>query len=739
MVGRSKASSQDRRKKPHPLSGLISLSGSDARRVSGQLAASRIAIFGLEGHGADLAVLLAQCGVGSLTLADPFPCLRENLTLSLIYRPVDVGKSRQVGVARRIKASRAGTSISDIGRQEVTAALVDAVVESVDLVVSCFDRGFRSVDYWINRAALKHGRAALFSELSSATATAGPLVLPGRSACYMCYRMRELACAPNLSLALAREQLLDAERNPQLHQREVIPALSQSVASTLCMEIVKHLLHLPGRSLTGAILSINPIDLQTVLHPVLQQPKCSDCIDRGRRLNGGADGRSPGPVEQLRSILCMADQLVSRRVGLVKELRLIEKDYHDPALPLVAQAVLANSSFDDGIENPRTATSGKGATLGEAHASALGEAIESYCGEMWSSQAITWGTRGEIRGITLDPRELVLFRDDQYPVLPYSRYTDGLRLGWIQARSLLTEQPVQVPAISILPVIRSDAGELLFQPTSCGSGAGVSQTEAHLRAVLEIIERDAFAIAWLNRLPGRRVDPTTHPDPAVRGYCAAIARREGAIYLIALPTDSLANVFLAVALGGEQKIPAAAIGLGAGLDAVAAARSAIWEAEQVRVILTAQLRDERHLQRLMLLNDAPEEAVMPDDHSLLYSHPSQTAKLGFLLNSPTQDFDWGADAERQMDQRSPETILGTLLDDFRAREFDVLALDITAEDIAGLGLHATRVLVPGYQPIHFGSEARLGGRRLYNLPIQLGLRKKPIATERLNLYPHPLG
>jgi ribosomal protein S12 methylthiotransferase accessory factor len=56
-----------------------------------------------------------------------------------------------------------------------------------------------------------------------------------------------------------------------------------------------------------------------------------------------------------------------------------------------------------------------------------------------------------------------------------------------------------------------------------------------------------------------------------------------------------------------------------------------------------------------------------------------------------------------------------------------------------LGLRTVRVIVPGFQPLHFGHEPRLGGRRLYELPRRLGISEVPARPELLNTDPHPLA
>ena len=51
-----------------------------------------------------------------------------------------------------------------------------------------------------------------------------------------------------------------------------------------------------------------------------------------------------------------------------------------------------------------------------------------------------------------------------------------------------------------------------------------------------------------------------------------------------------------------------------------------------------------------------------------------------------------------------------------------------------------RAVATGLQPIHFGhGEARLGGRRLYEVPQILGYTTRSTRADDLNPCPHPLA
>ena len=65
-------------------------------------------------------------------------------------------------------------------------------------------------------------------------------------------------------------------------------------------------------------------------------------------------------------------------------------------------------------------------------------------------------------------------------------------------------------------------------PGSCHLQRARRRTDARGRGTVRHLrgaERDAVMIAWLNRLPGRRYDAASHPDPAVRQLAKSYRRR----------------------------------------------------------------------------------------------------------------------------------------------------------------------------------------------------------------------
>ena len=183
----------------------------------------------------------------------------------------------------------------------------------------------------------------------------------------------------------------------------------------------------------------------------------------------------------------------------------------------------------------------------------------------------------------------MLFADHQYDALPYQPWQPETELEWVPADSLVTGEEVWIPLLATHLGYRPPTEAALFPATSNGFAAWPDRAGATLRALLEVIERDAFAIAWSHRLPGHCVAAADVPDEQTRAIASAYARRGVEVVVHLLPTDTVATVALAIMWSAQA--PNAVIGVGAALDPIVAARSAVFEAGQVRPILRTRLRD----------------------------------------------------------------------------------------------------------------------------------------------------
>ncbi|TCC42906.1 TOMM precursor leader peptide-binding protein [Kribbella capetownensis] len=591
-----------------------------------------------------------------------------------------------------------------------------ALMAGADLVVAAGDGSLPVLHQWVNAVGLELGVPTLHVELQAAGATVGPLVLPDGGPCYLCWRMRALSCVDDFSSAMALEEALDARRFVDAAARPVLPALLPMVTAALMTEVFALTLSIAAPRLAANVLTLDALVGGEELHPVIPHPDCPACAKNDRP-----------PVEaETTDFEDIAGRAVDSLCGVVRRLVPFPKDIDEPERPYVVQAELANAGFrTDG--DPFVVCSGKGWTRRQARDSALGEALERHAAMTWRPERTITSTYDGLDRPGLHPRDLVLFADHQYGTVPFQPWRPETEVEWVPGLSLVSGDEVWIPLLATHLGYRPPPSAGLFPTTSNGFAAGPDFDGATLRALLEVIERDAFMIAWSHRLPGRCVAAADVPDEQTRGIAATHARRGIEIVVHLLPTDTVAAVALAVAW--SDRMPAAVVGLGAGMDPAAAARSAVLEVGQARPLLRARLRQPGVRARMAGLVAMPAKVGSLGDHSLLYAD-SAVGGMRFLREAPRQpwpDIASPGPADSAVLIKSLAEVAG-----------DVLAVDVTTPDVAELGVRVVRGLVPGFVPIWFGvNQARLGGRRLLEMPSRIGLR--PARLDHLNLDPHPMA
>lgn len=426
----------------------------------------------------------------------------------------------------------------------------------------------------------------------------------------------------------------------------------------------------------------------------------------------------------------LSEALISRRSGVVTELVPQKRGPDEPAPPHLWNATLAHHSFRNAPVVTRMAA-GKGRTEAEAKLSALGEAIERYCAVRWDQSRVRVG-RPSANALT--PPECVLYSEAQHAAgCTFAQWRAESDTSWVSGVELPTGAPVDLPASLVYLIAPPPRhGDNFTEITSNGLAAGKDLTQAIIGGLNEIIERDAFMITWLNRLPATEIATPTrgcHAAAIIRHY----ARFGVSVRLLSLHTDQAPFVVMAVAEDPTDGGIFRMIGLGCDVDPVTAVDKAVFEMCQLRPGMKMRMQAPDYQTRL--LSYAAVQTL--DDHPLFHAIPAHAAEFDFLAQT-------GAVVEldkldRPADTR-PAAVLERIAEAATATGARVAYADITTPDIAALGPRVVRAFISGFQPIHFGfAQGRLGGRRLYEAPVAWGMRDTPLNEAELNQCPHPLA
>ncbi len=717
---------------PHFNNFLDSL-GLNLKEVNNFLKEKNVGIIGLDGLGFYVLEQLIQYGICNFHIADTSLIEDSDLYIFPFLNNNDIGKERQEIIKKELNKKYTHLDISLI--DNLSKEELRTFVKDCDIILGCFDKDFVASNYWINEISLELKIPSIYAEIKGQKCLIGPLVIPEITPCYMCYKMRGIACEDNFEEAMAYEEYSNAIKKSNFSKRSFFPSNINIVASILNIEVIKLLLALDLPSLKNKLLEVDAFKLTSKTHNILVKPDCPIC-QKKKQFRKQYNLNDLLQLNSFEGVIKEHEKtLVSNKTGIVKFYNLFKKDISEPNIPFIYRADLANHNFIPNLEVGDTTCSGKGLTIEKAKISALGEAVERYSGAVYNSDEVVYEVIENLSGEKLHPKRLVLFDSHQYPNLEYSQYQENNKIGWTKAFSLLHEKSIWVPAISIFMdyKIRTH-DEYLYPVTSNGLGAGATLLQAILSAALEVIERDIFIITWHQKLPCIRYNPLTIPMSDIVKYCRMYLSRGVELSLFRLPTDFPCYVFLAIAQQVLGDGPAIVVGLGADFNPQKAAASALIEAGQVRPALRKRTRLEETKTRLAELINDPNKVKELEDHDLLYSSPTQTHHFDFLLNQPKINFDLKEIKISKKEQ------IKLLLEHVKKINSDLIYYNLTPIDMEKLNIHTARVIIPDLQPIHFGAnKIRLNGKRLYELPFNMGLKKSINDRTLINLQPHPLA
>ncbi|WP_158887336.1 YcaO-like family protein [Amycolatopsis anabasis] len=255
--------------------------------------------------------------------------------------------------------------------------------------------------------------------------------------------------------------------------------------------------------------------------------------------------------------------------------------------------------------------------------------------------------------------------------------------------------------------------------TSSGLAAGASTTQALLRATQELVERDAFTVAWLRSLAPRRI-----PLPAE--LSEPVARIGGRIAAFDLTPAYSPHPVVAVAgtlpLGGR---PRATLGLACRADPGEALHKAWLEWTQGTVFLAVWLAE--HPDTVL----SPAEVTDFDRHAAYYStRPRDWAALPWWRGP-----EGAAPPPSPASGRGAAAELTELVDALTGAGIRLAYRELTTPEAAWAGLRAVRVLAPELVPLHADHRwPHLGGGALdFRYPGASPAGPYP------NPFPHPLG
>ncbi|MFT3854507.1 MAG: YcaO-like family protein [Ilumatobacteraceae bacterium] len=365
-----------------------------------------------------------------------------------------------------------------------------------------------------------------------------------------------------------------------------------------------------------------------------------------------------------------------------------------------------------------------------ARRAAIGEAVEWYCASLVPADLPLVSAEEIAPTERVNIADLALYRPEQTaaPGFPFRAFTGDVRVRWVTGHHL-DGQPCQVPASLVYLGYGSGptANETLTNlPVNAGVAAALEPAAALSAALAEVVERDALAEAWTF---GQPLVPLTIPD-ALHAQLAADDQTTWRFYR--LPS----SVEVAAVLAVVHRPCDAVFGVGAAVrgDGEAAARKAAAEAMVAASgCIEINRADSRQCARLIddggPLSPWRADRRYRDSYRADWRDAVDIACHAQLYVDPEMQHRALDRLDTLAGVRRPEPLLAlpalelsTLPDLLHERGFSPIVCDVTTPDVASLGWHVRRAVVPGLRatgPAAFPYLGETARSRTHDLPLHL--------------------
>jgi ribosomal protein S12 methylthiotransferase accessory factor len=362
---------------------------------------------------------------------------------------------------------------------------------------------------------------------------------------------------------------------------------------------------------------------------------------------------------------------------------------------------------------------------------AIAEALERYSAGNFLGEERKCARASELIGDVLDLETIARCSEREYsdPRCPFVRPDPNAEIRWVRGYNLATGDPVWVPAVMACYNLSDLAPqEKFWYQISTGCAVHTDPAEAILRGTLEVIERDAIALIWLQKFSPPRLaqDMIAQWGDYEFGEVADLLswseRHFIDTYLFNATTDLKVPIVYCLQIARYGSLAHQVVGCAAARTLASAARKAVQETILIR---TSFSEDDA-------VPASPDEFRFLKDGGRYMGVPERQGAFAFLFDGDGRV----PRAEVLNLPEDPREALVTLRSLLSAKGMSAFVVDRTPTELSELGLTAVNVIIPGLQPMSlrpFGMF--LDHSRLRQAPEALGITALP--EESMNSWPQP--
>jgi ribosomal protein S12 methylthiotransferase accessory factor len=356
---------------------------------------------------------------------------------------------------------------------------------------------------------------------------------------------------------------------------------------------------------------------------------------------------------------------------------------------------------------------------------AIAEAVERYAGQELFGEEMISASANELGESAIDVNRIPRCSErERQNWARFRNFDPGSKIRWVRGIDWLTGREVWVPAVMACYMVKEIyQSERFWNPISTGYAAHSDPAEALLRALCEVIERDAIEIVWRQMLSLPWVTPKHYSD-SVRWLCAASSRQFIDTFLFDATTDMGVPTAYCVHVAPYDGSARQLVGCATRRTFDEAAEHAILETFQVRDAVRSEEED-------------PEDSCSSGsiiDGARYMAKQERSPAFDFLL----KDAEGRAAEPANGIPQETAAALAWIKSRLSSKGMQAVVVDRTPDELADLGLTALCVIIPELQPMSVTGRGQYHAHpRLYEAPHLMGYRS--LSEEELNPWPQPLA
>lgn len=363
---------------------------------------------------------------------------------------------------------------------------------------------------------------------------------------------------------------------------------------------------------------------------------------------------------------------------------------------------------------------GFGSSINEIEAKfyAMAEAIERYCTLKEKKEEYIRGSYLDLKPNAVDPLLFLSFTDKQLKNAKFERFRfdENTIFNWIPVKSLFDDSEYLIPAQLIYANYDHDKWKepVIRFPTSTGAACGSTVQNAITTGLREVIERDNYLINLWNGLAPSQINLSE--IESVRELLNEIKQKGIEVYCLDLSLDFIeivAGIFLVDRSGNG---PALCVGLSCGEDMEDEIGNALREAYSVYLSRKTLFFEAKNSK--FPANTESEWAAFKNVSN--WNSSEYLEKIKYFLKGPIKSL-----KEKTIYEESDIKTL-------KRKGYHGFYVDISDENVRNAGLCVVKVIVPELLATsNFEEFPYKRNRRIYDVPVEQGLRKKEINEDEV--------